>query len=69
MFPEKSRLLNTIQAAYFLGLEPTTLVNWRCTRRYPLPFIRVGRAIRYRLSDLEEFVEQNVSGDDPEASL
>jgi hypothetical protein len=52
-----SGLLNTRQAAAFLNLHPKTLVMWRgkgCGPRY----IHVGeRAIRYRLSDLDEFVQ------------
>lgn len=67
--PSPQSLLNTAQAASFLGLEPGTLINWRSTRRQILPFVRLGRSIRYRQSDLEAFVEQNVSGDYPEASL
>ena len=33
-----------------LGISTQTLANWRCTRRNPLPFVRIGRSIRYRRS-------------------
>ncbi|MGI8895362.1 MAG: helix-turn-helix domain-containing protein [Casimicrobiaceae bacterium] len=34
-----------------LGISTQTLANWRCTQRNPLlPYIRLGRAIRYRRS-------------------
>lgn len=52
-------LLTTSEAANVLGLPPQTLVNWRCTGRYPLPYIRVGRLIRYRTADLNEWIETN----------
>ncbi len=48
--------LGTKAAAEFLGLKEQTLHSWRCNRRYPLSFIRVGRRIRYRISDLEKFL-------------
>ena len=67
MIPEiPNPLISTEEAAEILGLEPATLVNWRCTRRYPLPFVRIGRSIRYRLSDLELFIEKNVFGQEEE---
>ncbi|GEM_PF-1053633 len=50
-------LLTTQEAAQYLQIEESTLTNWRCTKRYGVPFIRVGRLIRYRLSDLEAFLE------------
>lgn len=56
--------LGTKDAAEFLGLKEQTLHAWRCNRRYPLPFIRVGRRIRYRISDLERFLESHTDGGD-----
>jgi predicted DNA-binding transcriptional regulator AlpA len=52
-----SRLLDTNEAAEFLGTAPSTLTIWRCTKRYPLPYIKVGGAVKYRESDLLEFLE------------
>jgi excisionase family DNA binding protein len=52
-----SPLLNEKEAAEFLHVSAGTLSVVRCTRRWPLPYIRVGRAIRYRLSDLEAYLE------------
>ena len=51
-----SKLLTTEEAASFLGMAPDTLVVWRCTRRVNLPYVKLGRAIRYRLEDLTAFV-------------
>jgi excisionase family DNA binding protein len=50
-------LLTPAQVAARLGLKPTTLRNWRSSGRGELPWVRVsGRAIRYRLEDLERFI-------------
>lgn len=45
------------EAAKFLDVSPGTLQVWRSTRRYPLPFVKIGRKVRYRLSDLQAFVQ------------
>jgi len=51
-------LLTEDQAAEYLSLAPSTLAVWRSTGRYSLPFIRVGRLIRYRREDLDAFLER-----------
>lgn len=51
------KLLTPKQAAEFLGVKETTLANWRSTKRYNLPFIKVGSLVRYKLSDLIIFTE------------
>lgn len=45
------------EAASLLQIEAQTLAAWACSGRYSLPFVRIGRAIRYRLSDLEAFIQ------------
>jgi hypothetical protein len=52
------------QAAAYLRLRPLTLANWRTTKRYALPYVRVGRLIRYRLKDLEAFISSRTVGRD-----
>jgi hypothetical protein len=53
----KPQLLDTPQAADFLRLSPTTLTTWRATKRYDLPFIRVGGKVLYDERDLLAFIE------------
>lgn len=54
---QNSALLNDIQTAKILGLKThKTLAVWRCNKRYQLPFIKVGRLIRYRAGDLKQFL-------------
>jgi excisionase family DNA binding protein len=49
-------LLSTEQAAQILQVTTGTLVVWRCTRRFPLKYVKVGRKVKYHASDLEEFL-------------
>ncbi|ELF6481520.1 helix-turn-helix domain-containing protein [Vibrio fluvialis] len=48
------------QAAEYLGVTDGTLAVWASTGRYQLPFVKVGRKVFYRQSDLDAFVESNV---------
>jgi excisionase family DNA binding protein len=57
-----SKLLNPPEAAEFLGISKITLAGWRCSKRYSLPYIKVGRLVRYRRSDLVEFLESHHVG-------
>ena len=57
-----SPLVDEKQASEILGLAPGTLSVWRCTKRYDLPFVKVGRSIRYRIADLERFLESRTVG-------
>jgi hypothetical protein len=57
--PFASNQSNTVTpagAAEYLGVAENTLSIWRCTNRYPLKYIKVGRRVRYRISDLEAFL-------------
>lgn len=53
------RLLNDREAAALLGLAVQTLRDWRCGGRVPLPFVKVGSAVRYRLGDLVGFIAEH----------
>jgi hypothetical protein len=57
-----SPLVDEKRAAEILAVSPGTLSVWRCVRRYDLPFVRVGRAVRYKVSDLEKFVASRTVG-------
>ena len=58
----RPKLLTEAEAADYLSVEPQTLCAWRCTRRYNLRFIKVGRLVRYRLEDLEQFLVSRTIG-------
>jgi excisionase family DNA binding protein len=54
------------ESAEYLGLKPTTLSIWRSTRRYSLPYVKVGRLVRYRQSALDAFLAARTHGATPE---
>lgn len=50
-------LMTATQVARILGVSTETLRKWRA-RRMCLPYVRVGRHIRYRAADVAAFVER-----------
>jgi len=56
------RLLSPAEAAELLGVKENTLAVWRTTGRYPLKYVKVGRSVKYRLADVEKFIERNTVG-------
>lgn len=52
------KLLNTSEASQYLGVTRDTLAVWRTTRRYELPYIKVGRLVKYKQSDLDKWLNQ-----------
>lgn len=48
------------QTAQLLNVPEATLSVWRCTNRVVLPYFKLGHHVRYRRSDLERFIEQNM---------
>lgn len=52
-----ARLLTPKETAELLQVAVGTLTQWRCSRRVTLPFVLVGRHVRYRPVDVERFVE------------
>lgn len=56
---EHPRQMNTLDAAAYLGLSHHTLNQWRYQGRGPL-FVRLGRAVRYRKSDLDAYLEESL---------
>lgn len=60
--PSNDQLFSPKRAAKYLGVVENTLSVWRSTGRYDLPYIKVGRLVKYRLSDLQEFLARNTQG-------
>ena len=46
------------ETAKFLGVAVQTLRNWRHLRKGP-PYVKLGRAVRYRDNDLNVYIEKN----------
>jgi excisionase family DNA binding protein len=51
------RLLNVTEAATYLGLKVDTVYKKAQLRE--LPFVKVGRALRFDIKALERYVEQH----------
>jgi excisionase family DNA binding protein len=56
---QQDRLSNQ-EAASYLGVKPETLDVWRSSGRYSLPFVKIGRRVFYRKSDLDSFIESRI---------
>jgi hypothetical protein len=52
----QSPYLNTANAGKYLGIAPTTLAIWRCRKKGP-KFVLAGTRVRYRIADLDAFVD------------
>jgi excisionase family DNA binding protein len=51
-----SRLLTETEACEYLRVRPRQLFNWRMSGL--VPFIRIGRAIRFRVTDLDAAIDR-----------
>jgi excisionase family DNA binding protein len=52
-------LLSREEAAAILGCKPQTLAKWASDGDFSLPMVKVGRLAKYRLADVEAFIERN----------
>lgn len=57
LFKLDSDLMSRKEAAIYLGVSERTLAIWACTKRYNLPYVKMGRHVKYRKSVLDEFIE------------
>jgi len=55
-FKPATVVLTVQQAAEYLGLAVSTLNKWRCHGGGPV-FIKMGKAVRYHIEDLEAFIQ------------
>jgi predicted site-specific integrase-resolvase len=51
-------LLDGRHTASILGVSEGTLSVWRSTGRYDLPYVKCGRCVRYRMEDIQAFIER-----------
>ena len=49
-------MLSPKQVSEYTGVPVTTLAIWRCTGRVNIPYVKVGRAVRYRREDIETYL-------------
>ena len=55
------KLLTPETVADLLGLTLHTLAVWRCAKRMPLPYVKLGGRVRYRTADVEAFIAGQVT--------
>ena len=53
-------LLTPEESANLLRVSPGTLAVWRTTGRYNLPFVKCGGRVRYRLTDIQAFINSRL---------
>ncbi len=53
-------LMTRREAATYLGVSEHTLAIWKTTGRYHLPSVKIGRLVKYRLFDLDEFIAKHL---------
>ncbi len=56
---QPQKLLTPVEAASYLGVCKSTLAKRRITHSNPA-YIKLGKSVRYRLSDLDLWVESRV---------
>jgi excisionase family DNA binding protein len=44
------------ETSEYLGITKDTLSVWRCVGRYNIPYLKVGRLVKYRKSDLDAWL-------------
>ena len=49
-------LLTRAECASYLRLKSQTLAAWACRHQNALPYVKIGRLIRYRLEDVQAFL-------------
>ncbi len=57
--PPSTAALTTPEAAAYLNIKPSTLEQWRWNGKSPR-FCKVGRNVRYRIADLDAFLDERV---------
>lgn len=55
-------LLTPKETAEILGLSVTTLAIRRCAGTWDLPYVKVGRLVRYTREAVEQFIRDNTVG-------
>lgn len=59
---ESDRLISTAELALLLHVEPRTLAAWRQRGIGPVPVRLTSRVVRYRASDVREYIAGRTSG-------
>jgi hypothetical protein len=62
----RNTMLDTLwtpkHTAQYLEIAEDTLSVWRCTGRVNLPYVKIGRSVRYRPEDVKAFISRSTKG-------
>jgi excisionase family DNA binding protein len=56
------RIITPEEAARLLCTPVASLAKWRSTGEHNIPFLKVGRSVRYRTADLRGWIERHTQG-------
>lgn len=54
-----SDLITPVEVSEILKVEVDTLAAWRCTEVVKIPYVKIGSCVRYKLSDIEDYIENH----------
>ena len=57
---QSADLMTPEHAAHALSVSIRTLAAWRSRGRHALPYVKVGRLVRYRESDIADWLQANL---------
>lgn len=62
---DHNKLLSAGKTADILGLKESTLAQQRWRGCKDLPWVKLGKSIRYKLSDIEAYIERSTVSKEP----
>jgi len=57
---DRPALMNLTNACQYLGIAKATMRRWVCAEK--IPFVRVGRLIKFRIGDLDAWLCKRTRG-------
>lgn len=55
-------IVDTSEAAELICTPEKSLIKWRSTGEHNIPYIKIGRNVRYRTKDLRIWIEAHICG-------
>lgn len=55
---KQEQLVDTQEVARLIGYSTGAVEIWRSRGESPIPYYKVGRLVKYRLSDVETFIQK-----------
>lgn len=53
-------IVDTSEASILLHTPEKSLIKWRSTGEHNIPYVKIGRSIRYRTADLRAWIEAHL---------